>query len=83
VRGYKRADILTFGLRLALNPLVEVTWVDAEFHREAMNLLQSRLDETYSVCDAVSFLMMEQRNLTEALTTDHHFEQAGFRKLLR
>ena len=83
VRGYKRADILTFTLRLARNPLVEVTWVDAEFHREAMNLLQSRLNKTYSVCDAISFLMMEQHNITEALTTDHHFEQAGFHKLLR
>ncbi|HLV81878.1 MAG TPA: hypothetical protein VKT32_16440 [Chthonomonadaceae bacterium] len=75
--------MLMFALRLAQNPLVEVTWVDAEFHSEAMRLLQSRLDKTYSVCDAVSFLMMEQHNVEEALTTDHHFEQAGFRKLLR
>lgn len=33
--------------------------------------------------DCVSFIVMQERGITEALTTDEHFEQAGFRALLR
>jgi predicted nucleic acid-binding protein len=33
--------------------------------------------------DCFSFLTMRQRRLTEALTTDHHFVQAGFKVLLK
>jgi predicted nucleic acid-binding protein len=40
------------------------------------------LDKSYSLCDAASFLLMRQRNIVDALTTDHHFVQAGFQRLL-
>jgi predicted nucleic acid-binding protein len=68
---------------LADNPDVETVWVDEAPHRDAMALLSAREDKTYSLCDAVSFVLMRQRRLTEALTTDHHFEQEGFQRLLR
>ena len=51
-------------------------------HRAALALLQGRLDKTWSLCDAVSIVLMERLSSAEALTTDHHFEQAGFRRLL-
>lgn len=82
VRGLPRAAALSFVVGLIANPLVEVIWVDELLYRVALAFLQARLDKTYSLCDAVSFLLMQQRGLTEALTTDHHFEQAGFRRLL-
>ena len=82
VRGLPRAAALSFVVELIANPLIEVVWVDELLYRVALAFLQSRLDKTYSLCDAVSFLLMQQRGLTEALTTDHHFEQAGFRRLL-
>ena len=41
------------------------------------------LRSDYSLCDAVSFVLMKQRGLREALTTDHHFEQEGFTRLLK
>lgn len=34
------------------------------------------------LCDAVSFVLMRMYGETEALTTDHHFEQEGFVRLL-
>ena len=65
------------------NPLVEVVWVDEALHRRAQAYLEQRLDKRYSLCDAVSFMLMQERGLWDALTTDHHFEQAGLQTLLR
>lgn len=33
--------------------------------------------------DCVSFVVMNERGITDALTADGHFEQAGFRPLMR
>jgi uncharacterized protein len=81
-RNLPRPATLTFVADLLASPAVEVVWVDETMSMNAFAFLQAQLDKTYSLCDAVSFLLMEQRGLTEALTTDHHFEQAGFRRLL-
>ncbi len=56
--------------------------VDSAVHNEAMDLLCSQLDKTYSLCDAVSLVLMRQRGMVEALMTDRHFDQAGFKRLL-
>jgi predicted nucleic acid-binding protein len=64
------------------NPHVEVVWVERSMHLAAMTLLEERPDKTYSLCDAVSFLLMRQRGITDALTTDRHFEREGFVRLL-
>lgn len=83
VRGLNRVEALKFAADLLDDPLVEVVWVDEALHKSALVLLQKQTDKTYSLCDAVSFLLMEQYGLTEALTTDHHFDQAGFVRLLK
>jgi len=64
------------------NPDIETVWVDESLHRKAMQLLANRQDKTYSLCDAVSFVLMRQRGISDALTTDRHFEQEGFIRLL-
>jgi predicted nucleic acid-binding protein len=64
------------------NPDIRTVWIDRVLHQRSLDFLQSRLDKTYSLCDSVSFLLMRTHNLTEALTTDHHFEQEGFVRLL-
>ncbi len=81
-RRLPRMAALTFIVDLVGNPDIETVWVDGALHREAMDLLLARQDKTYSLCDAVSFVLMRQHHLTEALTTDHHFEQEGFQRLL-
>jgi uncharacterized protein len=65
-----------------VSPDSETVWVDEALHREALALLIARQDQTSSLCDAVSFVLMRQRHLTEALTTDRHVEQEGFQRLL-
>ncbi len=82
VRGLPRQKALTFVRNLPLHPLVEVVWVDESLHNQALTLLDARPDKDYSLCDAVSFVLMKERHITEALTSDHHFEQEGFKRLL-
>jgi len=82
-RHAPRVEALAFVADLFEDPEVEVIWVDEGIHQRALSLLQERLDKAWSLCDAASFMLMQQRNLIEALTTDHHFEQAGFIKLLK
>jgi predicted nucleic acid-binding protein len=82
-RSLNRVRVLKFAVDLMDNEEVEVVWVDNALHRAALSLLRQRLDKTYSLCDAVSFVLMRQESLTEALTTDRHFEQEGFVRLLQ
>ena len=81
-RGLPRGGTLAFLGRLAEQPDVEAVWVDETLHRNGMSFLANRLDKDYSLADAISFLLMRQYGVTEALTTDHHFEQEGFVRLL-
>jgi len=81
-RRLLRMAALTFVRDLVENPDIDTVWVDEALHREGMALLVARPDKTYSLCDAVSFILMRQQHCTEALTTDRHFEQEGFQRLL-
>lgn len=55
---------------------------DALFDR-GLALFRKRPDKKWSLTDCVSFVVMSEEGLTEALTGDHHFEQAGFTAMLR
>ena len=61
---------------------VEILWVDRQIHIEAHQLLDTRRDKQFSHCDAISFVLMKRMGITDALTTDKHFEQEGFTRLL-
>ena len=65
-----------------LVPYVKIVHIDSALDAAGWALLKSRPDKQWSLVDAVSFVVMQQRDITEALTTDHHFEQAGFVRLL-
>lgn len=82
-RGFPRRQTLDAIRNLFANPMVDVMFIGNSLHDEGIDLLQKRMDKTWSLCDAVSFVLMKQLNITEALTTDHHFEQAGFIRLLK
>ena len=82
VRKLKRENGLNFLKTFVLLPRLELVWIDEGYHNQAMKLLKKRLDKTYSLCDAVSFVIMREREVSDALTTDRHFRQEGFIKLL-
>lgn len=81
-RHVSRQAALDFSERLVNDGEIEMVWIDELLHRDAINLLRARPDKTYSLCDAVSFVIMRERDITEALTTDRHFEQEGLVRLL-
>jgi predicted nucleic acid-binding protein len=80
---FSRASIVAFIDDLKASPYVEVVPVDAALDDEAWQLLKSRQDKDWSLVDCASFVVMTRRGIMEALTTDHHFEQAGFVRLLK
>jgi len=64
------------------NPYVKIVPASSELFAQALNLYQQRPDKNWGLTDCTSFVMMTENNLTEALTTDEHFRQAGFKALL-
>ncbi len=51
--------------------------------RAATERYAERPDQTWSLTDCASFIVMEERGITDALAHDRDFEQAGFTALLR
>ena len=54
-----------------------------ELFRRGLTLYLDRPDKKWSLTDCISFTVMKDEGLTEVLTGDHDFEQAGFTTLLR
>ena len=62
---------------------VEVIHIDDVTDALAWKLCKSRVDKAWSLVDCTSFIVMKHKGCQEALTTDRHFEQAGFIRLLK
>jgi uncharacterized protein len=56
---------------------------DSQLIERGLELYTRRPDKEWSLTDCISFVVMREYGLVDALTADHHFEQAGFRVLLR
>lgn len=59
-----------------------VVSASTELFNRGRDLFRQRPDKEWGITDCISFLVMQDQGLNEALTADHHFEQAGFRALL-
>jgi uncharacterized protein len=62
---------------------IQIIHIDPLTDQAAWELCQNRPDKPWSLVDCSSFIIMQQHNIQQALTTDHHFEQAGFIRLLK
>lgn len=60
-----RQAALSFVVDLEARSVVELTYVDKTLHQAALDLLRKRLDKTWSLCDAVSFLLMDHYQAAE------------------
>ena len=70
-------------LQWMADPNIEVVPQTGAQFQAALERYLSRLDQSWSVADCASFIVMETRQIQEALAFDRHFEQAGFTALLR
>jgi predicted nucleic acid-binding protein len=68
---------------LLTDPAVLVIPQSRESFLDGLELYQQRSDKEYSLADCISMQTTRRHAITEALTNDHHFEQAGFRALFR
>lgn len=67
---------------LQANPQMRIVEADPQLFEEGVQLYASRSDKGWSLTDCISFVVMQREGITDALTGDHHFEQAGFVALL-
>jgi uncharacterized protein len=61
---------------------VRIRPLDADLFDRAWSLYRTRMDKEWSLTDCISFEVMSDAGLSQALTADRHFEQAGFLALL-
>jgi uncharacterized protein len=69
--------------RLLGSPSVKVVAQSRESLLGALERFSKRLDKQYSLTDCSSMNVMDAEEITEVLTHDHHFEQEGYRALMR
>ena len=56
--------------------------INQDLFKQAWELYCQRLDKEWGLTDCTSFVIMQQQKITKAFTSDKHFEQAGFIRLL-
>jgi len=78
-----RTTALGFIDWLQANMKVSILPASADRFTQGLDLYRKRSDKDWSLTDCISFVVMKELHLTEALTADHHFEQAGFTALLK
>ncbi|WP_224411116.1 type II toxin-antitoxin system VapC family toxin [Oscillatoria salina] len=78
---YRRGAILLLE-SLQADPNVEIVLLTENLYIAALKLFKQRQDKEWGLVDCLSFVVMQNRGITDALTADRHFQQAGFRALL-
>jgi len=68
--------------KIRSNRNAEIVPMTSSAFREALERYRSRADKTWGLTDCASFLIMEQKGVTDALSADRDFQQAGFKALL-
>lgn len=77
-----REDAITLLDSLEDDSNVEIISISEDLYKRAFELYRERIDKEWGLTDCISFVVMQDRELAEALTTDDHFRQAGFQALL-
>lgn len=77
-----RRLVAPFIRELSQDQKVEIVPVSEDLFQRGLRFYEERQDKGWTLTDCTSFVVMRDANITDALTGDHHFEQAGFRVLL-
>ena len=81
-RAEDHADFLVLLAGMRASPRTRIIALDSLLLQSGLDLFAERADKNWSLTDCVSFVVMQNEGLTEALTGDNHFVQAGFKALL-
>ncbi len=81
-KGYKQESIRIINEFLQSEE-TEIIHLNPELFQQAFKLYQTRHDKEWGFIDCVSFVVMKEKGIQQALTFDKHFAQAGFRVLMR
>lgn len=78
-----RSTVVAFLQAVRADPLFEVVGYVSTVYQAGFDLFATRSDKAWSLTDRISFGVMTERRLSNALTADRHFEQAGFRAVFK
>jgi predicted nucleic acid-binding protein len=82
-RGRNRKTFSRFLDTLAEHEDIRIVSASPELFHRGVDLFRARPDKEWSLTDCISFVVMADEGISEALTGDRHFEQAGFKALLK
>jgi predicted nucleic acid-binding protein len=83
VRRQHRPLFIQWVERVRTDASISYITASPDWLKRGLDLFARRPDKEWSLIDCISFEVMKQRKLKEALSADHHFAQAGFKALLR
>lgn len=83
IHGDDRLLFVDFNSQLGTDTNWEIIPASTELLGRGVTLFAARPDQNWSLTDCTSFVIMTERGLVDSLSSDHDFEQAGFRALLR
>jgi predicted nucleic acid-binding protein len=75
---HARLTVIEFLLSVRADPNYEIVPCEHEVYQPGFEWFSTHRDKKWSLTDCISFAIMRERELTDALTADHHFSQAGF-----
>ncbi|MEC4982928.1 MAG: PIN domain-containing protein [Oscillatoria sp. PMC 1068.18] len=78
-----RQQVANFVLQIQDHPDININPSPSDLFYRAVTLYRTREDKQWSLTDCHSFLIMQDLGIPEALAHDKHFEQAGFKILLK
>jgi len=78
-----RNKVAAFIAALEADANATIAEASPSLFRRGLELYDKRPDKEWTLTDCISFTVMEDEGINDALTGDHHFEQAGFRALLK
>ncbi len=81
-RSFRKAGAALLN-SLEMDDNVAIISLSDELFTKGMELYSKRIDKEWGLIDCISFVAMQERGILQALTTDIHFQQAGFQALMR